>query len=442
MASIIIPAQGWSPRPYQLPLVQYMMQDKRGLRALVAWHRRAGKDITSINIVNMKALQRRGLYLYIGPFNNQIRRIIWQGQDGQGQKFLDYIPKELVTRKSEQEMSLTLSNGSVIQLLGADNPEKLVGINPVGIVYSEFSLCDPEAWKLTSPILAENGGWALFNGTPKGQNHFYHMLLRGQANSLWYISHLSAIDTKAMTSEELRHARDEQNDEALFQSEFMCSFNTPVVGAYYGELMSRLYKKGQIIETLSPEPLLPLNTAWDLGMDDSMSIWFYQLHRNEVRLLKYYENTQEGFPHYARVIQNYIDLHDLTYNHSYMPHDVAVKEMGTGRSRFEQAKALGLKPKKVKKLSVQDGREAVRSILPTCWFHRPECALGIEHLKGYHKEFDEQKQVYKEQHIKDQATHGADAFRTMAVATKTLRSMELNPRKQIHNEYREQAVSF
>jgi hypothetical protein len=180
---IQVPAQGWKPRPYQLPLLKYMTQDTRGLRAVVAWHRRAGKDLTCVNITAIKALQRVGTYWYVLPYANQARRIVWNGMTGEGKKFIDYFPREIVERKSEQEMRIHLTNGS--------------------------SISDPAAWQLINPILAENGGWALFNGTPRGENHFYKMLLKAQSDGKWYSSHLSVKDTKAIAPEEVRKARDD-----------------------------------------------------------------------------------------------------------------------------------------------------------------------------------------------------------------------------------------
>jgi len=439
--NVQIPAQGWVPRPYQLPFTKYMCQDKRGLRAVVAWHRRAGKDLTSINIMAIKATQRKGLYLYIGPFNNQIRRIIWQGQDGDGRKFIDFIPRELVVRKSEQEMSLTLSNGSIIQLLGADNPDKLVGINPVGIVFSEFSLSDPQAWVLTNPILAENGGWMLMNGTPRGQNHFYDMLLRAQADKNWFASHLGALDTKAISPEDLRTARKEGNNEARFQSEFMCSFHTPIEGAYYGPIMSRLYAKKQIVPNIPVEPSLPVHTAWDLGMDDSTSVWFFQMFGRELRIVNYLENSGEGLPYYARELDRWAVLNDASYGKHYAPHDIAVREMGTGRSRLETARKLGLRFTKVKRMSVQDGIEAVRQVLPTCWFAEDTCHMGLEHMKSYHKEFDSAKNVFKKTPVHDAASHGADAFRTLACGLKQTKG-ENDASTRKNSQYKEVEVSL
>ena len=436
---IQIPAQGWVPRPYQLPCVKYMCQDKPNLRAVVAWHRRAGKDLTSINIIAMKALQRKGLYLYIGPFNNQIRRIIWQGQDGDGRKFIDFIPREAVVRKSEQEMSLTLSNGSTVQLLGADNPDKLVGINPVGVVFSEFSLSDPTAWVLTNPILAENGGWALFNGTPRGQNHFYHMLNRAKSNKDWYSSHLSVLETKAIRPKELAKARDEMNNEARFQSEFMCSFDTPVEGAYYGEIISKLYKKEQIIANIPPDPALPVHTAWDLGMDDSTTIWFFQQHQKEIRVINYYENSGEGLQHYARELDRFASLNDVTYGRHYAPHDIAVRELGTGRSRLETARSLGIRFTPVKRLAISDGIEAVRQILPQCWFSQTHTSQGLKCLQDYRKEWDAQKNTFKKTPVHDSSSHGADGFRTLAVGIK----LNANPKRmQEHMQYEVADVDF
>jgi hypothetical protein len=404
-----------------------MSQKKRNLRAVVAWHRRAGKDLTCVNVLAIKALQRVGTYWYVLPYANQARRIIWNGMTGEGKKFIDYFPREIVEKKSEQEMRVHLKNGSVIQLMGSDDPDKMVGANPVGCVFSEYSISDPSAWQLINPILAENGGWALFNGTPRGENHFYKMLLKAQSDGKWYNSHLSVKDTKAIPPDELRRARDELNNEARFQSEYMCSFKTPVEGSYYGPYISRAYRDKRILDQLSPDPILPVHTAWDLGMDDATTIWFFQLYKNEIRVLSYYENSGEGLPHYARELNRYAVQNDIVYGKHYAPHDIKVRELGTGKSRLEIARTMGLKFTTVKKLPIIDGIDAVRAMLPRCWFNKVKCARGIEALKGYHKEFDSSRQVFRKNPVHDSNSHGADAFRTMAVGLKT---PKLNNKKQ------------
>ena len=426
--NVQVPAQGWEPRQYQLPLLKYMTQSKRGLRAVVAWHRRAGKDLTCVNIVAIKALQRVGTYWYVLPYANQARRIVWNGMTGEGKKFIDYFPREIVERKSEQEMRIHLTNGSVIQLMGSDDPDKMVGANPVGVVFSEYSISDPSAWQLINPILAENGGWALFNGTPRGENHFHKILLKAQSDGAWYSSHLSVKDTKAITPDELRKARDELNNEARFQSEYMCSFKTPVEGSYYGAYISRAYKDKRILDSISPEPALPVHTAWDLGMDDATTIWFFQLYNNEVRLVNYYENSGEGLPHYARELNKFAVQKDIVYGKHYAPHDIKVRELGTGKSRLEIARSMGLKFTTVKKLPIIDGIDAVRALLPRCWFSKDSCARGLEALKGYHKEFDSARQVFRKTPVHDSNSHGADAFRTMAVGLKTPKLSNKTPK--------------
>lgn len=436
--SVRIPAQGWEPRPYQLSLLKYMSQQKRSLRAVVAWHRRAGKDLTCVNITAIKALQRVGTYWYVLPYANQARRIVWNGMTGEGKKFIDYFPREIVEKKSEQEMRIHLKNGSVIQLMGSDDPDKMVGANPVGVVFSEYSISDPSAWQLINPILAENGGWALFNGTPRGENHFYKLLLRAQSEGNWFSSHLSVKDTKAIAADEIRKARSELNNEARFQSEYMCSFKTPVEGAYYGAQINKAYKDKRVVETIAVDPLLPVHTAWDLGMDDATTIWFLQLFKSEIRIVNYYENSGEGLPHYARHLHTWANQKDVTYGKHYAPHDIKVRELGTGKSRLETARGLGLKFTTVKKLSIIDGIEAVRNLLNRCWFSKHDCYAGIEALKGYHKEFDSSRGVFRKTPVHDKNSHGADAFRTLAVG---LKQPSFGKRKNT-NEYQVKNLSW
>jgi len=437
--SIRVPAQGWEPRKYQLPLLKYMSQTKRSLRAVVAWHRRAGKDLTCVNVMAIKSLQRVGTYWYVLPYANQARRIVWNGMTGEGKKFIDYFPKEIVEKKSEQEMRIHLKNGSVIQLMGSDDPDKMVGANPIGVVFSEYSISDPSAWQLINPILAENGGWALFNGTPRGENHFYKMLLRAQKDSSWYSSHLSVRDTKVIPAEELRKARNELNNEARFQSEYMCSFKTPVEGAYYGSQINKAHKEKRILDNIAVDPLLPVYTGWDLGMDDATTIWFVQLFRNEVRIVNYYENSGEGLPHYARELHMWAAKRDVTYAKHFAPHDIKVRELGTGKSRIETARSLGLKFTTVKKLPIIDGIEAVRNLLPRCWFSKNDCYAGIEALKGYHKEFDSSKGVFRKSPVHDSNSHGADGFRTLAVG---LKQPTMGKSKKVNHEYQVTNISW
>ena len=201
-----------------------MMQEKPGLRAVTVWPRRNGKDLTAVNILAAKALQRKGLYLYIAPYANQVRSIIWEGSDGTGQRFRDYIPKEVVTRTLDQSMKLWLSNGSLIQLVGSDNPDAIVGTNPLGIIFTEFSLHKGGIWQFMRPVLAENGGWALFNGTPRGMNHFYDMAMMAEKREKWFYEKLTAKETGFPTEEQIEEERADGMPDSLVDQEFYTSW--------------------------------------------------------------------------------------------------------------------------------------------------------------------------------------------------------------------------
>lgn len=216
--------------PYQFTLRDYQRPSWDAIvvngvkRAIKVWPRRNGKDLTDINILAAKATQRVGLYLYMAPFANQVRQIIWMGADGEGKKFIDYIPKQAIRSKSETRMEITLHNGSVIKLCGSDNIDAIMGTNPIGIIFTEFPLHKPDAWHFLRPILAENGGWALFNGTPRGLNHFYQLFRKAEKDPLWFTQYLNRDDTGIPTLEAIQADRASGMPESLIQQEYYCSW--------------------------------------------------------------------------------------------------------------------------------------------------------------------------------------------------------------------------
>ena len=211
-------------REYQKGLWNYMLAEEKGLRGLAIWPRRNGKDLVAINIIVAKALQRVGLYLYIAPYATQVRTIIWDGVDGSGKRFLDYIPPELVARKLDNQMKIWLKNGSIIQLVGSDNPDAIVGSNPLGICYTEFSLHKDAIWGYMRPILSENGGWAMFNGTPRGLNHFYALYEMARQNPAWFCEKLTRDDTGYPSLDSIEAERQAGMPESLIQQEYYTSF--------------------------------------------------------------------------------------------------------------------------------------------------------------------------------------------------------------------------
>lgn len=216
-------------RPYQSPLWNAVIKNDVK-RAVCVWHRRSGKDKTFINILTTKMCQRKGVYYYFLPTYGQGRKILWDGMDKQGFKFLDHIPEALIVKKNDTEMKVEIVNGSILQVVGTDNFDSIMGTNPVGCVFSEYSLQDPKAWEFIRPILLENGGWAIFNFTPRGQNHAKDLLDIARANPDWFCQVLTVEDTtdfdgnRLITDEMIDKERLSGMSETLIQQEYFCDF--------------------------------------------------------------------------------------------------------------------------------------------------------------------------------------------------------------------------
>lgn len=403
----------YKPRPYQIPFLKAM--DQGFLRACLVWHRRGGKDKTLINFTAKKMLERVGAYYYFFPTYGQGRKILWRGMDKSGFKFLDHIPQELRRKTLDQEMMIELKNGSIFQIVGTDNIDSIVGTNPVGCVFSEYALQDPRAWDFVRPILAENGGWAVFNFTPRGDNHGKQIYLLAKNSVKWFCQLLKASDTKAIPAEVLRQEREEyiqkDGNDATYQQEYECSFDVPIAGAYYGNQLMKATADGRIGK-VPYEPQLLVHTYWDLGVGDSTAIWFVQKLGREIRIIDYYETSGEGLAHYKQILNE----RGYTYGEHWAPHDIQVKELGSGKTRLETAALLGIKFRIAPKLSLDDGIEAARNILARCWFDEEKTERGLNALKSYHKEYDEKNKSYKDHPHHDWSSHGSDAFRYMAVS--------------------------
>jgi hypothetical protein len=413
MATLTVP-YNYTPRDYQMPFLRAM--DNGCKRAVKVWHRRAGKDKTDLNFVVKRAVQHRGYYPYFFPTSAMGRKILWDGMDKSGFKFIDHIPEQLIANKNHTEMKVTLRNGSIIQVVGTDNIEN-VGVNPIGCIFSEFALQSQRAWDLTRPILAENGGWAIFNFTPRGKNHAYDLLKMAKANDKWFAEVLTVDDTGAISPEAIQEERDSGMSEDMIQQEFYCSFERGQEGSYYGKYMSQALLDGRICG-VPFDPAAQVITAWDIGIGDSTAIWFCQQVGGEIHLIDYYERAGEGLAHYASMLDTKRQENNWIYQAHYAPHDIEARELNTGLSRKDYARQLGINFVTLPKLRVEDGIEAVRAILPRCFFDERNCAAGIKALENYRKRFDERHNVYSNVPLHDWASHGADAFRYLAVAIK------------------------
>lgn len=408
----------WHTRPYQDALWRYLASG--GKRAAAVWHRRSGKDDVALHWAVTAAMERAGNYWHMLPKANQARKAIWEAVNPHtGKRRIDEaFPLEIRRRTRDHEMAIDFLNGSTWQVVGSDNYNQLVGSSPIGIVFSEYSLSDPSAWDYLRPILAENGGWALFIYTARGKNHGYTLHRMALRNPQWFCQTLTVDDTGALSAQAIQAERAAGMSEDMIQQEFYCSFEAANPGAYYGKQMAQAWKDGRIGK-VPVEPGVDCETWWDLGMNDSMSIWITQTVVREIRCVGYYENTGEGLSHYVNWLKDWAAPREVRYLRHGMPHDIEVRELGTGKSRKEVCKTLGLWPIVVApRLDVDDGIEQVRRMLPQMWFDEEACARGISCLTEYSKEWDDKAKVFAPRPLHNWASHGADSTRTMATIHK------------------------
>ena len=418
-----VPANGWHPRLYQQRLWDYLEGDdetKGGRRAVAVWHRRAGKDALCLNWECVAAHQRIGNYWHMLPEYAQARKAMWTAVNPHtGIRIIDEVfPKALRKRTRDQEMFIEFKNGSTWQLLGSDKYDSLVGSPPIGVVFSEWALADPRAWDYLRPIMAENGGWALFIFTPRGRNHALRLLEYARTDDAWFGEVLTVDQTKAISKEALEAEMRElvgvwgdEEGQRIFDQEYGCSFETPIRGAYYGRILSRIEAAGHI-RHVPYDSRFPVKTGWDLGIGDSTAIWFAQAIGSEVRIIDFYQSSGQGLDHYAKLLKT----KPYAYEEHIIPHDGGARELGTGKTREETLKRLEIGRLRILPLqAVDDGINAARILLPSCYFDIDRCEAGLEALRAYRSEFDEKHNTLRATPVHDWSSHPADAFRYLAL---------------------------
>lgn len=400
-------------------------------KVLTIMPRRSGKDITVWNLAIRQALRKPCLVYYCLPTYSQARKCIWDAITSESIRFLDYIPKSLIQSINSQQMQIRFKNNSILQCIGADSYDtSLVGTNPYMIIFSEWSRCNQKAYEYARPILAANGGIAIFVTTPYGKNHCWHMLNVAKDLKDWYVIYKKTSEIRHIDDEVLFQEKQQMSPE-LYAQEYECSFQQGVDGAYYTKILDTLHSNGQV--TLVPyEPGIPVVTAWDIGVRDSTTIIFAQVIGNGslIRIIDCYSNRNVGLDVYAK----YILDKPWVYQAHFAPHDIKVREWGGGAvTRLQMARELGINFTIVDHAGVHEGIESVRMMLPKCWIDKDRCASLINALENYYREWDEQKQVYKDKPVHNWASHYADAIRMLAVSLpKTQRGMtpeEFNRKK-------------
>ena len=373
-------------------------------------HRRAGKTVACVNEL-IKAAATCGRpnprFAYIAPQLNQAKDIAWNYL----LEYTDCFGPERGVNKSELWVELP-NNGARIRIYGADNPDRLRGIYLDGAILDEFGDMDPTVWsQVIRPALSDRKGWAIFIGTPKGKNTFHQLWTLAEEDGDWFRLMLKASETGLLDSKELADARKTMTDDEYAQ-EYECSFEAAVRGAYYGKEMNDAEGDDPPRITSVPyDPRLPVHTAWDLGVADSTVIWFVQCVGRETRVIDVLKGEGVGLDWYAKQLQE----RPYVWGNHYLPHDVEVRELGTGKSRKEVLEGYGIRVTVCPNIPIADGIQAVRMLLPTTWFDRAKCKEGVEALRMYRREYDDKRQEFKQHPLHDWTSHYADALRYFAV---------------------------
>lgn len=399
---------------------------------MAVWHRRAGKDEIVLNAIAELAETDIGTYWHCFPEYKQARKAIWNGINAHtGQRrIFDVFPQPTIKRMQDDDMFIELDSGSTFQLLGSDRYDATVGSGPRGIAYSEWALSNPSAWAYHSPMIRETKGWAAFITTPRGNNHAKAMFERAQDSPEWFSELLTIEDTKALSADELLEALAEYQDlhgvdmgRAFYEQEYLCSWAGALVGAYFGAEMNKAEREGRIYE-FEIDRSRPVHTAWDLGKAVNNPIWCFQVIKGVPYVVDFYQPESEDLADWVKW------LNDRGYNgNDYVPHDILVTEWGSKRTRFEILQGMGRKPKRLSRVSVADGLQAGRTTINAAQFRKTERVdTGIEGLKNYRREWDDERKTFREVPVKDWAEHIGSAFRYLGLAWREV--VPPKPKKQ------------
>jgi phage terminase large subunit len=431
-----LPFNGWAPRPHQRKLWRHLARG--GKRAMAVWHRRAGKDEVCLHHTAVAAFERVGNYWHCLPEFLQGRKAIWTAINAHtGKRRIDEaFPQKLRANTNDNEMFIRFHNGSTWQVIGSDRYDATVGAGVAGIVYSEWALANPSAWAYHRPMVEENQGWAAFITTPRGRNHALAMFRHAEQSPDWFAELLTAEDTGALTQAALAAALKEYTalygmdvGTAQYKQEYFCDWQAAILGAYFAFEMAQVRSEGRVI-AVEADPDRPVHRAWDLGVRDDTSIWWWQVQGAQPIILDHYAASGAGVDHFAVEIEKRRDIHGWKDGTDWVPHDAKVKEFGTGKTRVESMQALGLHPMLVPWATFADGIEAARRTLPLCVFHPRTEETGIAALEQYRREWDDEKKAFRATDVHDWTAHPAASFRYLSLAWRQADRREVVAPKQ------------
>lgn len=461
MGVIEMPANGWRPRPHQQALWNYFVGPKTndpnttfrfdgtGKRAIEIAHRRWGKDEVALNLMGKASFTRPATYWHMLPQAEQARKAIWNAINPHtGKRRIDEaFPQEWRSNTLENEMLIRFRWGATWQVVGSDNFQSLVGTPPAGIVLSEWAKAHPGAWAYLAPILVENRGWALAITTPEGRNHA-HSMLQTWGETPGHFAEVQTIEDSmrlcraagvrpSITLEDVEMQRREYHalfgveaGDALIDQEWYCSFAAAILGAFYGKQIAALEHAGRIC-SLDVVPGYPINTAWDIGVDDPMAIWVFQVGPGWLHVIDYIEGSNEGFDYYC----DWLDQRGYTGGNDYVPHDAKQREPGApgARTRIQTLFALKRRPVLVPDHKPMDRINAGRRLLalPGTHFDADRCAVGLDMLRAYKQDWDGKNRTFRKTPKHDFASHGADAWGHLAMAVEFPKTIKSKPASTI-----------
>lgn len=420
MTGLINFPNNWLPRSYQKSYWDFL--DGGGLRSMVVAHRRWGKDDVALHKAACAIHERPATYWHCLPLQSQARKAIWTAVNPRtGMRRIDEaFPPEVRKRTNDNDMFIEFINGGTWQVIGSDRYDSLVGSGVAGVTFSEWALANPSAWAYIRPMLEENGGWATFITTPRGNNHAAKMAELAARSNRWYFEVSNVDKTGVFTASQLAETLEEYQSLyglemglAVYRQEYDCSFSGAVVGSYLGGEIARAEREGRI-RRVGIDRRFPVHSVMDLGKASNNPIWFFQVINDRIRIVDFYTPQSEDLADWVEWMDER-DYHGIDF----VPHDIMVTEWGSSRTRAELLRDAGRRPRRIPRVSVADGLQAARTTINEALFDRNKRVMrGIEGLKNFRRSWDDEKKTFSETPVKDWAEHIGSAFRYLGLAWK------------------------
>jgi len=406
----------FDPRPYQLDFFKAIDSGKYD-RFFLRWCRRCGKDKTCIALIGRLLWQKMESCYFLFPSYAQGRKILWEGVDkNNNMRFLDHIPEELRQSVNNNEMKLTLKNGSTFRVMGTEDIDSLVGTNPSIIVFSEWALQNPKIWDFLRPILEENKGIAIFEGTPRGQNHMFKMEQNNKNKKGWYFSTVQTLWPERedyfqiMNPDQIQRTVDEGVDWEIIEQEYGVSYIAGEKGRYYSEQIKQARLNNRI-GNFPYDPNKWVDVIFDLGYRDDTVMGFKQIDGKRHTWIDYHKNNTKDLPYYVKIMKD----KGYEYRSIILPHDAEQGKFQLGFSHKEVLQNLLaqagihadiiIAPKVNQK---QEAIQATRAVFHTYYFNEETTLDLVSDLELYHRKWDKTKQLFSEQPAKDGPDHSAD----------------------------------